>query len=62
MFFDDIFIVSFSIFFSFSPEFLNVDEDDEEDEDNTQFAADPSFLENSGWSSRTRHVLYYLYI
>ncbi|XP_038890977.1 sister chromatid cohesion 1 protein 4 isoform X2 [Benincasa hispida] len=40
-------------------EFLNVDDDEEEDEDNTQFA-DPSFLENSGWSSRTRAVARYL--
>ncbi|XP_023546531.1 sister chromatid cohesion 1 protein 4-like isoform X1 [Cucurbita pepo subsp. pepo] len=41
-------------------EFLNADDDDEEDEDNAQFAADPSFLENSGWSSRTRAVARYL--
>ncbi|XP_022965422.1 sister chromatid cohesion 1 protein 4-like isoform X3 [Cucurbita maxima] len=41
-------------------EFLNEDDEAEEDEDNTQFAADPSFLENSGWSSRTRAVARYL--
>ncbi|XP_022937655.1 sister chromatid cohesion 1 protein 4-like isoform X2 [Cucurbita moschata] len=41
-------------------EFLNEDDEAEEDEDNTQFAADASFLENSGWSSRTRAVARYL--
>ncbi|XP_016899503.2 sister chromatid cohesion 1 protein 4 isoform X2 [Cucumis melo] len=41
-------------------EFLNEDDDDEEDEDNMQFGGDPSFLENSGWSSRTRAVARYL--
>ncbi|XP_022149897.1 sister chromatid cohesion 1 protein 4 isoform X2 [Momordica charantia] len=41
-------------------EFLNVDDDVEEDEDNMQYAADPTFLENSGWSSRTRAVARYL--
>ncbi|XXG89412.1 hypothetical protein AAC387_Pa12g1414 [Persea americana] len=45
-------------------EFLNVDDDEaepvEEEDNNTQTAEEDQFIDNSGWSSRTRAVARYL--
>lgn len=49
-------LTNYFFFLAFS-EFLNVDDDEVADDDYMPSAEDNRFLENSGWSSRTRCVI-----